>query len=452
MTSSIEITITKDKMKAYLTIHSFSLDNDINLLAEIRKILVEKNISFGILPDVLSSIDIGAEQEKQPKKIKIAEGVHPVNGKDGYLIDESTNLSKMMPQKQVIVNFRDIIKIPSVKKGQLLAKVVPPTTGIPGRNILNESVPAKDGKSCRVRIGKNTVLKESHIYSTIDGQVSIIDSKISVFPVYEVHGDLDLKVGNIDFIGNVVIHGNIPSGYSIKAGGDIKVYGLVEDSHLEAGGSIYISGGFVASRNGKLLAFEDIKVTYINNGTVKATGNIEVESYILQSYCHANSIVCNGTIIGGILNVNSSLRANEIGNQSHTKTEIIFNENEELMTKMNHIESNISIINQDLSKLQTIVQALAIKYKSNGKLSEEELTLLKRQKITETTLNEELKTLSLELEELHCKKNGDASCIVNRFVYPNVQFTFGKYKKTTQYVSENVKIGLLNKEICEVPL
>ncbi|UTW69218.1 DUF342 domain-containing protein [Anaerobacillus sp. HL2] len=49
-------------------------------------------------------------------------------------------------------------------------------------------------------------------FATIDGQMSV-ESKavIHVYPIFEVNGDLDLKVGNISFIGSVNIRGNVPA-------------------------------------------------------------------------------------------------------------------------------------------------------------------------------------------------------------------------------------------------
>jgi len=42
-------------------------------------------------------------------------------------------------------------------------------------------------------------------------------------PVYEVDGDVDYGVGNINFIGSVVIKGSIRDGFSVVAGSDIRL-------------------------------------------------------------------------------------------------------------------------------------------------------------------------------------------------------------------------------------
>ena len=46
------------------------------------------------------------------------------------------------------------------------------------------------------------------MYAAIDGLVTKTDKdKLNVFPVYEVNGDVDYNIGNIDFVGTVVIRG-----------------------------------------------------------------------------------------------------------------------------------------------------------------------------------------------------------------------------------------------------
>ena len=57
------------------------------------------------------------------------------------------------------------------------------------------------------------------LISTIDGQASLINNKVTVNQTYEVPHNVDHSIGNIDFVGNVVVKGNILTGFSIKQEG-----------------------------------------------------------------------------------------------------------------------------------------------------------------------------------------------------------------------------------------
>src|SRR5699024_4134026 len=138
---------------------------------------------------------------------------------------------------------RDVIRIPTVKEGEKLATIVDPIKGKDGKNIFGEQIRHRPGKVVVVRAGKNVVYKEEDktFYAKSEGQISINDYIINVHPVYEVNESLSMKTGNLDFIGSIIIRGDVPTGYQVKAGGDVKIFGLVEAAHIEAGGSIYIS-------------------------------------------------------------------------------------------------------------------------------------------------------------------------------------------------------------------
>lgn len=82
----------------------------------------------------------------------------------------------------------------------------------------------------------------------------VTTSSLAIESVYEIKEDVSLKTGNIDFNGTVIIRGDVPTGFSIKASGDILIDGLVEAAHIEAKGSVTIVKGIVGSRTGGIIA------------------------------------------------------------------------------------------------------------------------------------------------------------------------------------------------------
>lgn len=178
----------------------------------------------------------------------------------------------------------------NVSKGQLLAKKIPSTEGIPGKTVSNKEIPAKNGKDIQFKIGKNVVLNEAKdkVYAAIDGQFVVTEQgKLNVFPIYEVNGDVDFGVGNIDFVGTVVIRGNVPDGFKIHAAGDIKVYGNVEGAELIAGGDIFIQQGVVGHNKSYVKANRNFQAAYILDGDVYASENIIVSQSIMHSNVNA---------------------------------------------------------------------------------------------------------------------------------------------------------------------
>lgn len=445
--AEIELLVSKDKF----TVH-------VNVIKDTTPIIIEENdvysllskhgVSFGIKRDIISKMISNMDDTHFP--LLIAEGEAPKKGDDGFIKLELAQKKKEFPSKEVL-NFRNVREIPSVNAGQLLATIYPNKPGIPGKNIFGHSIRAVNGKPYSMKLDKNIVETNGKLYATIDGQVSLSGNKISVLPVFEVNGDLNLKTGNIDFIGNVTIRGNVPSDYVIKAGGDISIYGIVEGAHLEAGGSIFISGGIVGFTKATIHAEGDIIASYINQCQVKAGNNIEVTGSILHSSCQAkgNVRLLTGSIIGGSISAGNHVSAKEIGNTLHTKTEILIGISNILNEEEKRIRSEMETTKVQLQKVILILQKLAEKYKKTSTLSEDEILLLKRDKLTQAQLTKKLDLLEEELTDLSLKqKEGTTNSLVARGnLYPNVYVQFGKYQRIINQLFHHVKAQLVNKEI-----
>ena len=60
----------------------------------------------------------------------------------------------------------------------------------------------------------------------------------------EIDG-VNIKSGNVTFLGTVIVNGNVEDGYNVKASGNIEVNGAVGASRLESDGDIIVSQGIV---------------------------------------------------------------------------------------------------------------------------------------------------------------------------------------------------------------
>ncbi|MDF0725161.1 FapA family protein [Cytobacillus sp. S13-E01] len=449
MNDLFDLSVSNDSLQAYLKIkENTSVSTDSLSDIVIQDYLKEKGISFGIKGETIKKMV--ENQASWYIENLVAEGIAPFKGKDGYLKHERSESTENRSGNEEL-NLRNVITIPSVSSGQLIAKVIQPSKAREGVNVYGKALFASDGKPYKLRLGKNTVEKEGSIYSTIDGQISFSGNKVNVLPVYEVSGDLDMKTGNINFIGTVIVRGDVPPGYTIQAGGDIKIYGMVEGADLFAGGSIYISGGIAGSNRGKIVTSGNLTASYINQGHVQAGHNIEVTTTILHSYCQAQrQISCQkGTIIGGICSAGSSITAKDFGNELHTKTEVHIGVNQQAFEKEKFLTEQLVHVQEENAKLQLLAKKLAEKYKSTGSLSTQEVTLLKRQKVTEAKINKQELEIFEELQEIQ-RVIGELEksyILVNGSIKPNVHIICGKYKRIINQAHKAVKIQLINKEI-----
>ncbi|HOV15463.1 MAG TPA: FapA family protein, partial [Spirochaetota bacterium] len=261
--------------------------------------------------------------------ILIAEGLKVKNGKDAE-IQYNFNVNKdeiHLTEEDGKVDFKNLNIIQNVVAGQILATKEPPTRGEPGRTVTNKLIMQREGKDTTLVPGKNTHLSEdgTSIISEKNGQVMLYAGKVTVEEVYTVPGDVNLKTGNITFLGTVTVQGNVEDGFSIKASGNIEIHGSVGKCVLEADGDIIISQGFMGKHEGTIRAGKSVYAKFIENAKkVEASEGVYVQDGIMNSAIDATKeITCVGkraTIVGGRLRAGELIKSKTLGSSANVFT------------------------------------------------------------------------------------------------------------------------------------
>jgi uncharacterized protein len=409
-----------------------------------------KGIKQGIQCTVIR--EIAENIETFPFPVEIAKGKLPVHGECAQLIPAAASQSfRNNNTENEKVDFKRLFTIPTVSFGQLIARKLPATDGTPGISVFGEAVPAKRGKDVKVKNGENTVFNEKDlgVYATASGEVSYMSNCVNVYPVYKVDGDLSLKTGHIDFIGNVHVTGDVPSGFKISAQGDVRIEGSVEAADIAADGNIIVGGGVLGQGKGSIRCGGNFTSLYINQGNIKAGENIEVAQSILHSHCEAGkNIIClsgKGNIAGGTCFAENMISANEIGNETYSKTLIYMNFKEPQSKETFMDDHKIKELQLNLEKLQHLKEAL-IKQAGNA----EKLDHGTVNKI-ENTINQtsaKLTALYMEKKKLEVKEQSNSShVIIKGTLHPNVEISIGKYKRKVMSPFQSAKVYMEDKEI-----
>lgn len=150
------------------------------------------------------------------------------------------------------IDFRNHLRIPSVHKGDIIAKKFPMTEGVPGLNVYGEVLLPKLPRDV-VLVAKPNVLvgKDGAIIALKDGRPQVTGGSVKTFDITTTHvveGNVDLTTGNIVFSGDVIICGDVTDNMIVESLGNVYVYGSVYNATLTATGSIHIRGNAVGSK------------------------------------------------------------------------------------------------------------------------------------------------------------------------------------------------------------
>ncbi|MFB5673620.1 DUF342 domain-containing protein [Paenibacillus terreus] len=442
----LNITMTADKSEAYLEFSKHDEGFHCSF-QELENYLEKQNIRYGIKRQTLQQLADRPEKFFLAKTL-IAEGTAPISGKDGYIkmveIMNRSDEHRPLETQDGKVDYKELIRLSNVRKGQLIAERFDPEPGVPGTGVTGEEIPFRAGREARFKVGKNVVVhpEGSALYAAIDGMVTTTDKdKINVFPVYEVNGDVDYSIGNIDFVGTVVIRGNVLTGFRVKADGDIRVVGGVEGAELDAAGSIEITGGIIGYHKGLVKAGHNVKCSFIQDGNVAAGANIVVSQSIMHSNLRAGKqVLCSGAkglIVGGNIQAGEKVAARTIGNTMSTATSIevgVLPELRNELTELRNLLKEQAVSLDKTTKALNILDQLA----SAGQLTPDKTAMRIKLKATKASTEREQgenRARILEIERM-LEDTDTARVEVRSIIYSGSKIVIGRY---TKYIKDSVQ-------------
>ena len=312
------IETSEDEMQATVTISAPMMGGSDISAEQIKKALKTQGVCAGIADDKIEAL---VDKPVYDKPMIVAEAIKPVDGKDAYIeFNFETDRSKLRAKESETgqVNFKELNLVQNVVQGQPLAVKMLPEKGKNGQTIFARYLEATDGKDINMPLGRNVEVAADGrtIVASCNGQVFFVNGKINVEPVMEVDG-VNIKTGNINFLGKVVCHGNVEDGYDVKASGNIEVMGSVGACHLESDGDIIVTQGIMGRDEGTITCGGTLWAKFIQNTKITAGNSVVVSDLIMNCDISAQrKIVLHGKkaqITGGKLFATELISAKNIG-------------------------------------------------------------------------------------------------------------------------------------------
>ncbi len=429
MPEHVRITKSFDKIKAFIMLlkhETYSIVSE----AELIGCLVDQGIVYGVKDDVLKSL---VNNPIYDEEILIAEGIKPVNGRDGIVTYHFDIKRENRPNILVdgSVDYKNLSKIESVNKGKVLCTFTLPTMGTPGKSVEGKILKSINGKKVRIPKGKNVSITKDglSLVASIDGQVMFFDGKVNVFATYEVPADVGNTTGNIKFIGNVVVRGNVLSGFDIDAGGFVEVLGVVEGATIKAGADIILRRGMHGMNKGVLISGADVISSYIEHSTVYAKNDIKADAIMHSQICCGNRVQLSGRkglLVGGNTKAGREVIAKVIGSPMSTKTEIEVGLDPALKEQYKALREELQLLQNDLKKTSQVISLLQ-KMQSAGSLKDDKKEMLGKSIRTRIFQHGRISEIKTQISNIETKMQEETKSTVTSYsiIYSGTSVAIG---------------------------
>lgn len=408
----VSVDVTKDHMKCFIVVSGPGMSGaDISADA-IKRSLITQGIVEQCIDE--KKIEEFVDNPVYDNPFLVAEAITPVDGKDAYLsynFETDPKKLKAKVSESGNINYKEN-RIQNVIAGQPLATKIPAERGKGGKTVYGRYLEAKNGKDVQILLGKNVKFDKDGVtvVAEIDGEVMLFNGKITVEPVKFLDA-VNVKTGDIKFVGTVIIKGAVEEGYRVEAT-NIEVNGIVDKSYLEATGNIILSQGVFGKGEGYIKAGKSLWAKFINDTTVEVEENVIVSDSIVNSNVTAmKNIIVRGKkaqIIGGHLLATEEICAKKIGSPGGgTETTLEVGIDPRAKNRLLALQKKQTDLTKEYDNLELDIQTLEQQKKLRKKLpleKEEKLTSLKNRNNEITTelenISNEIESIQLHLREL----------------------------------------------------
>ena len=401
----ISVDITKDEMKGSIVVSPPSMSGSEASFEAIKHALLTQGVVEQCINDdkIIEFVD----NPVYNIPFEVASAIIPEDGRDAYISYNFETDPKKLKAKisdTGKINYKELNQIQNVIADQPLATKMPAERGKGGKTLFGRYLEAKNGKDIQIQLGTNVYLDRDGvtIKSQIDGEVMLVNGKISVEPIKYLDA-VNVKTGDIKFVGTVIIKGSVEEGYKVEAT-NIEVNGIVDKSRLEATGNIVVRQGIFGKGEGYIKAGKSLWAKFINDTTVEVEENVIVYDSIVNSNVTAmKNIVVKGKkaqIIGGHLLATEEICARKIGSPGGgTETILEVGIDPKAKKRLEELQDMQAKSTKEYEGCDLDIQTLEQQKKIRKKLPQE-----KEEKLAE--LKTRCEQIAAELEEMNTEITG----------------------------------------------
>ncbi|NCC52634.1 MAG: DUF342 domain-containing protein [Spartobacteria bacterium] len=371
-------------------------------------------------------LDIFCRDAAQGKRddVLVARGKLPVPGRDAALelrVRPTTEKRHYAEDREGNVDFKNAGLFENVAAGTPIAVWHPAVPGEDGFTVTGKTLPAEPVNDFTIECGPNVERSADGLTFTalVDGRVIREDRRISVSDRFEIPRHVDFDVGNIDFIGHVIVRGDVMDGFSVRGRKSLTVEGNAGACTLQSDGDITITGmtGHDSAAGGHIQCGGNLQAKYLSDATVICNRTIQVQNEIIRSVVKCmGAVEVEGTLTGGCCVALGGVQVGQLGTRHGMETEVIAGIDYHYLDRVEQLQDDLENTQMKMEQVNIMLGPQSEKDHDDGNAGDMPETLRTRIRQLQkelTKLNEHADRLLQQLDDVGATPTETANPKVN---------------------------------------
>ncbi|UZP05045.1 FapA family protein [Clostridium botulinum] len=212
---------------------------------DILTALIQFKVSHGIIYEEIVKVCNGTNNEE----IVIVKGSLPIDDKEDEIkIYFDTAEKNILDENDVNqkVDYKNLKSFSNVNEGVILAERILGYSGKNGKDIFGKQIKRKIARNKPLKVGRGCKIENNKVISTKVGRPMVQNGIFTVNTLYSVN-DVDIKSGNVNFIGDVEVNGAVQDGMKVFCKGSLTVKKDITSANVKVKGYIDVKGNVINS-------------------------------------------------------------------------------------------------------------------------------------------------------------------------------------------------------------
>jgi uncharacterized protein (DUF342 family) len=344
--------------------------------AELARLLESQKIRQGLDPAALEALVAAVRSGRTEAGCVAARGTPAENGRDGaldFIVPPSSEEARYQHQPgSGRIDFRETNLVQNILAGEPLAIEIPPKPGTDGVNIFGRRLGATQGRPAKFKVGKGVRFDESsrQVLAEFDGRVVWEAGTVSVSDSYHVRGPVDYSIGNIAFVGEVIVDGEVLDGFSVRAGRRLTIGGNLGACRADSEGDLILKGGVFGKGKARLRAKGGLSARFLNDCQAEAVGSVIIEREALNATVLTNRrlLMTAGTFTGGTASALGGADFDTLGSAMGVLTKVSVGTDYNLVRRQTEISGRIAEVDASVAKIEDFLKPLLTDHRRMGRL------------------------------------------------------------------------------------